>query len=307
MGETAVDDLLREGVLVDLYDTVRHSIRISSNSYSIKKLEPLYMGQHLRSGDVTDAGASVVAYADFCTARDTGQAAVAAEILEGIRDYNEYDCLSTLELRNWLLARAAERSITPGSFRDETGDTQPGNPKDRDANKYEAAPEETALFDYLAGLPEAERATPDALAIRIVAAGVGYHRREDKQHWWGHFDRLEKPTSQWDDARDLFIVDHAELLQDWAKPTPRSNPVRIVKLLGRSGDGAGLDPGKSYFRMYGPRCRRPCQRRNHQFSAAPAGATPKSLRWAKTGTSSQSSSPKAFARTPRSSPNCPWL
>ncbi|BCW39544.1 nuclease [Arthrobacter sp. StoSoilB3] len=252
VGETAVDDLLREGVLVDLYDTVRHSIRISSNSYSIKKLEPLYMGQHLRSGDVTDAGASVVAYADFCTARDTGQAAVAAEILEGIRDYNEYDCLSTLELRNWLLARAAERSITPGSFRDETGDAQPGNPKDRDANRYEAAPEETALFDYLAGLPEAERATPDALAIRIVAAGVGYHRREDKQHWWGHFDRLEKPISQWDDARDLFIVDDAELLQDWARPTPRSNPVRIVKLLGRSGDGAGLDPGKSYFRMYGP-------------------------------------------------------
>lgn len=249
MGETAVDDLLKQGVLVDLYDTVRHSIRVSSNSYSIKKLEPLYMGQHLRSGDVTDAGASVVAYADYCTARDSGKAALATGILESIRDYNEYDCLSTLELRNWLLARATERSIVPGSLSEEPDDRGNG---DKDAAGYEAAPEETALFEYLAQLSEDERSSLDARAIGIVAAGVGYHRREDKQHWWGHFDRLEKPTSQWDDARDIFVVDHAELLQDWTKPTPRSNPVRMVKLLGRSGDGAGLDPGKTYFRMYGP-------------------------------------------------------
>ncbi|MFE4198391.1 TM0106 family RecB-like putative nuclease [Paenarthrobacter sp. NPDC056912] len=245
VGESAVDDLLRQGVLVDLYDAVRHSIRVSENSYSLKKLEPLYMGQHLRSGDVTDAGASVVAYADYCTARDTDRSEDAAAILESIRDYNEYDCLSTLELRNWLLARAAERSIVPGGLVEDVP------PSEEPQQKYEAAPEEAALFEYLGGLSEEERSSSDSRAIGIVAAGVGYHRREDKQHWWGHFDRLEKPTSQWDDARDIFVVDHAEVLQDWAKPTPRSNPARIVKLLGRSGDGAGLDPGKTYFRMYG--------------------------------------------------------
>ncbi|MEV7605071.1 TM0106 family RecB-like putative nuclease [Paenarthrobacter sp. NPDC089322] len=249
VGETAVDDLLRQGVLVDLYDTVRHSIRVSENSYSIKKLEPLYMGRHLRSGDVTDAGASVVAYADYCTARDTGQAEQAAAILESIRDYNEYDCLSTLELRNWLLARAAERSIEPGS----PGAAEQDEDLPRDEpDKYEAAPEEQALFDYLASQPEDQKSSAESRAIGIVAAGVGYHRREDKQYWWGHFDRLEKPVSQWEDGRDIFVVEHAEVVQEWAKPTPRRNPVRTVKLVGRSGDGAGLEQGKKYFRMYAP-------------------------------------------------------
>lgn len=248
MGETAVDDLLRQGVLVDLYDTVRHSIRVSENSYSIKKLEPLYMGQHLRSGDVTDAGASVVAYADYCTARDTGNAGQAAAILESIRDYNEYDCVSTLELRNWLLARAAERSIVPGGLVD-SGDAADASQR-AEPPKYEAAPEESALLDYVAALPEEQRLSPDSRAIAMVAAGVGYHRREDKQYWWGHFDRLEKPVSQWEDGRDIFTVERAVVQQEWAKPTPRSNPVRIVKLLGRSGDGAGLEPGRTYFRMY---------------------------------------------------------
>ncbi|MGC7153018.1 TM0106 family RecB-like putative nuclease [Paenarthrobacter ureafaciens] len=253
LGESAVDDLLRQGVLVDLYDTVRHSIRVSENSYSIKKLEPLYMGRHLRSGEVTDAGASVVAYADYCTARDTGQVDQAAAILESIRDYNEYDCLSTLELRNWLLARGAERGIVPGAFDAAAGEAPAGEAQPAsDPEKYQAAPEEQALFDYLDGLPEDQRASADAKAIGIVAAGVGYHRREDKQYWWGHFDRLEKPTSQWDDARDLFIVKDGEVLQDWAKPSPRSNPARMLKLVGRSGDGAGLEVGKKYFRMYGP-------------------------------------------------------
>ena len=112
-GEDIVDEWLREGLLVDLYQTVRNSIRISENSYSIKKLEPLYMGTNLRSGEVKDAGASVIAYAQYCDASDNERPDEAATILAGISDYNEYDCLSTLELRNWLLGLAKERRLEP--------------------------------------------------------------------------------------------------------------------------------------------------------------------------------------------------
>ena len=208
VGEAAVDNLLREGVLVDLYDTVRHSIRISEDSYSIKKLEPLYMGKHLRSGDVTDAGASVVAYANYCTARDANREDEAATILAGISDYNEYDCLSTLELRNWLLGLAAERSIEPGL----PAASGPGLPAETEPDKYEAAPEETALLDYLAELPDEALRSDDNRAVAMVAAAVGFHRREDKQFWWGHFDRLDRPVSEWEDTRDCFIVEGGEVL-----------------------------------------------------------------------------------------------
>ncbi|GAA1117889.1 TM0106 family RecB-like putative nuclease [Arthrobacter flavus] len=239
VGEDAVDALLRDGVLVDLYETVRHSLRISENSYSIKKLEPLYMGENLRSGDVVDAGASVVAYADYCTARDAGDEALAAEILAGIRDYNEYDCLSTLRLRNWLLDRATERGISPAASRTQTP-TEVQDP----------SPEESRLLDYLENLPLTHTLTADEQAVAMVAAAVGYHRREDKQFWWEHFDRMDKAVEDWADTRNVFVVQRAEVLTDWEKPTPRSNPVRTLRLSGVAAEGSDFEPGKSLFRMY---------------------------------------------------------
>lgn len=106
IGQDAVEELLAEGVLVDLFDTVRNSLLVSERSYSIKTLEPLYMGNSLRTGDVADAGASVVAYARYCQARDAGRTGEADRILAGISGYNEYDCRSTRALRNWLLGLA---------------------------------------------------------------------------------------------------------------------------------------------------------------------------------------------------------
>ena len=111
--EAAVDELLSAGVLVDLYAVVRGAIRVSAPSYSIKKLEPLYMGDDLREGEVTDAAASIVEYHAYCQARDSGDAEGAAKLLDEIRDYNRYDCESTRRLRDWLLERAAEHGVTP--------------------------------------------------------------------------------------------------------------------------------------------------------------------------------------------------
>jgi uncharacterized protein len=275
-GEDTVDTWLRGGLLVDLYQTVRNSIRISENSYSIKKLEPLYMGSNLRSGDVKDAGASVVAYADYCEARDAGLADDAAAILAGISDYNEYDCLSTLELRDWLLRLAAERGIgaapeaQPGAFggggRGSTTESGTAGNLGPAGNLGRAAPDSSdgaalrrselairAFLDRAAefrtsgkefGSPEA-----DVQAVAMVEAAVSYHRRERKAFWWAHFDRCESGPDTHQQDRNVFLVEEARILDDWHKVGTRL-PERRVQLTGTVSAGSDLREGSKWFRMY---------------------------------------------------------
>ena len=92
--EVEVDNLLRDGVLVDLYKVVREGIRISEPSYSIKYVEHFYRPP--REGDVQNAGASIVFYERWRETRD-------AQLLQDIEDYNRDDVESTQQLRDWLL------------------------------------------------------------------------------------------------------------------------------------------------------------------------------------------------------------
>lgn len=255
-GEDIVDEWLRAGLLVDLYQTVRNSIRISENSYSIKKLEPLYMGTNLRSGDVKDAGASVVAYAHYCDARDDGRAEEAASILAGISDYNEYDCLSTLELRNWLLGLAKERGIKPAG--DGAGSAAISMAGDGLADaSLDAAPgaaDLDPLESALAGLADAAvgLSEDDRKAVSMLAAAVSYHRRERKAFWWAHFDRCENgPDTHHRQDRNVFLVEEAEVLEDWWKDGAKL-PERRVKLIGTVSPGSDLREGSTWFRMYEP-------------------------------------------------------
>ena len=92
VGEDEVDDLLRNGVLVDLYPLVRKSIRVGTENYSLKSLEPLYMGGQLRTGEVTTATDSITQYAKYCELRAAGRDDDAAVVLKEIEEYNRYDC-----------------------------------------------------------------------------------------------------------------------------------------------------------------------------------------------------------------------
>ena len=228
--EDVIDDWLREGLLVDLYTVLRRAIRVSQPSYSIKKLEPLYMGDALREGDVTDAAASIVEYHAYCQARDDGDEDLANDLLASIRDYNNYDCESTLRLRDWLLARAAEHGVAPEGALDEGA-------IDDSTRVAETAELEDALR---VGVPDDDR-TDDEQARAMLAAAVGYNRRENKPFWWAHFDRLAHEVVAWADERDVFVAEHCDLIGDWASPTSRSRPHRHVRMVGRW--GAGTSPG----------------------------------------------------------------
>jgi len=235
VGEEEVDDLLRAGVFVDLYSTVRQSIRVSQPSYSIKKLEPLYMGADLRDG-VTNAADSVAEYARACHARDSGDADTFADVLASIADYNHYDCRSTLRLRDWLRETAAAAGVTW------VGDLAvvPDEPV-----LSEPDPLELDLLELAGDIPRGER-TADQQAYSMLAAALGYHRREHKPFWWAHFARLREPLDDWSGTRDVFTVDSAVVTAGWGKEGKQRSLRRTVELTGEWGSGSSTDAGKVF-------------------------------------------------------------
>ncbi|MDR3664779.1 MAG: TM0106 family RecB-like putative nuclease [Mycobacterium sp.] len=242
IGEAEVDELLRSGVLVDLLPLVRKSIRVGTESYSIKYLEPLYMGGELRSGEVTKATDSITQYARHCELKAEGHDEEAASVLKEIEDYNRYDCVSTHRLRNWLLGLAFEAGIAPRGPAPITG----GNTEPEVADDGV----QRALTKF-AGDGIAQR-TAEQQAIAMVAAARGYHQREDKPFWWAHFDRINNPVDEWADSTDVFVATETpEVVVDWNTPPRARKPQRQVRLRGELAAGS-ITPGTEVFALYDP-------------------------------------------------------
>jgi uncharacterized protein len=237
VGEDEVDDLLRSGVLVDLFPLVRKTIRVGTESYSLKALEPLYMGSELRTGDVTTATDSITMYARYCELRADGRADEAANVLKQIEDYNRYDCRSTHKLRDWLIKIAIESSVPPLGPQPVT-----------QGSAIEDTDELARTLAEFAGDSVDER-TADQTAVALFAAARGYHRREDKPFWWAHFDRLNNPVDEWGDSSDVFLAETATVVADWHVPPRARKPQRHVTLTGTLAAG---DLARNVFALYEP-------------------------------------------------------
>ena len=178
--ENEVDRLLRGGVLVDLLRAVRQSLRASVESYSIKRIEPLYGFQ--REVDLRDAGSSIVAFEEWLQLGEGERPA--ATHLDRIERYNHDDVVSNARLRDWLETLRTELA-------GETGQAVP-RPGDRIAKLptelTDALARVEALVDALGNVPavEADR-TPEQHARWLLAQLLGWHRREDKSTWWEFF------------------------------------------------------------------------------------------------------------------------
>ena len=237
VGEDEVDDLLRNGVLVDLYPMVRKSIRVGTANYSLKSLEPLYMGSELRDGEVTTATDSITMYAKYCELRAEGRDDEAANVLKEIEDYNRYDCRSTRKLRDWLLGRAFESGVPPL-----------GPQPVRDNGQVEVDDDVARTLAGFAG-DDIDARTPEQRAVAMIAAARGYHRREDKPFWWGHFDRLNSPVDEWSDTPGVFLADQATVDADWHIPQGARKPQRWVRLTGSMAAG---ELSNDMFALYDP-------------------------------------------------------
>ncbi len=172
--EEELDELLRGEVFVDLYKVVSQGLRHSHARYGLKQVETFYFTRtvDLRAGDD-----SIILYENWLESHDTA-------ILDEISDYNEEDCLSTLELRDWLLARRPEGAPPP----------EPKEMRDLPDGAVETEELRAALA---AGLPDDPLKVAEADRPRwLLAQLLLYHRREAKPVWWQFFDRIGRPSEE---------------------------------------------------------------------------------------------------------------
>lgn len=210
IGEAFLDRLLRERRFVDLYAVVRGGLICSEVNYSIKSMEAFY--DRKRDGEVKTAGGSVVAYERW---RETGD----QQILDEIEDYNRIDCISTEELRDWLV-RVRPEGPWP-------------RPAEDAGDKEEAEDADTAeLRGTLAasGLPEERRQM-------IFNLGL-FHKREAKPGQWAVFDSAAKDEDDLIDDLDalagLEAVGPAEPVKKSLARTYRFPPQETKLRGGRS-------------------------------------------------------------------------
>ena len=178
--EEEIDQMLRAKLFVDLYQVVRHGLRASVESYSIKRLEPFYAFE--RGMPLDNAN---VALANLQANLELGDVpSISEEAKTAVRAYNEDDCRSALTLRDWLESQRT-KLIADGV---DVPRLQPGD----------GAPNEkitdwliriNALIERLTADVPADPAERNAeqQARWIIANIVDWHRREEKAVWWEYF------------------------------------------------------------------------------------------------------------------------
>jgi len=198
--EAEVDQLLREGVLVDLLPVVRHGLRASVEGYTLKELESLH--GYVRKTPLREAARAMQQLGWWLETGD--EARPIAELKACVERYNEDDCRSTAELRGFLerlRVELAERRGAPLS--------RPERPL---ANAPEALNERQRITRALALQLSADAGHPQARARQLLADLLDFHWREAKSGWWEHYRAVELAPA--DRLEDRACLADLELVQE---------------------------------------------------------------------------------------------
>ena len=255
--EAIIDKWLRSGLLVDLLPVVTGSIVLGEDSYSIKKVEKLYMDH--RDADVKTAGDSVVAYRNWSDSgepKNPGMLPKGSPQLKTIEDYNREDCESTQLLHEWLLNLKKNKGLPE----------QPLEPLLQEENIEIINPLEDLSHILLDELPEkyktlnSSNLNDDSIQINqngkrgmtwraqlLLAHLLPFHHREAKVLWWTYFDRKEIASSDSDELlEDSEVIEGAVWQKSESRKSVRTgadfhsfkfNPAQDLKLY-NSEDGA---------------------------------------------------------------------
>lgn len=178
--EEEIDKMLRAGLFVDLYSVVRHAIRASVESYSIKRLEVFYAYE--RETSLAEANMAL-ARVQACMELNN-LAGLTDELKAQVTSYNRDDCVSTLKLRDWLEEIRAELVAK--------GQVVP-RPEQEDGTASEDVSEWLQRVNALIAklthdvpVDVVER-TEEQQARWVLANLLDWHRREQKAVWWEYF------------------------------------------------------------------------------------------------------------------------
>ena len=171
--EEEIDRLLRAGMFVDLYQVVRHGIRASVESYSIKHLEPFYGFK--RDTHLPDANVALANLQANLELEDVPS--ITEAIKSVVQAYNKDDCISAAGLRDWL-ETLRDQLMADGVDvpRPEPGDGSPNESITEWLIKINSLIERLTV-DIPADPDERDE---EQQARWILANIIDWHRREDK-------------------------------------------------------------------------------------------------------------------------------
>ncbi len=179
--EDEVDRLLRGGVLVDLHRAVRQGLRASVESYSIKRIEPLY--GFTREIDLREAGSSIAVFAEWLELGHGERPS--ADHLRRIEAYNRDDVESNRRLRDWLEERRTELAHVTGLSVPRPA-YRGSEPSDEQTEAQRRVADLAARLSDGVPADPADR-TAEQQSRWLLAQLLSWHRREDKSTWWEFF------------------------------------------------------------------------------------------------------------------------
>ena len=182
--ENELDRMLRSKLFVDLYGVVRHSVRASVESYSIKKLEPLYGFK--RETLLSEANLSLFRVQTRLELDDLES--LGEDDRSVVQGYNQDDCTSTWRLRDWLEGLRSQL-VAQGQVINRPSLTA-GEPSEAISAWQQKI---GAVAARLAGdVPaDVKQRTPEQHARWLLANLLDWHRREEKTVWWDYFRLAE--------------------------------------------------------------------------------------------------------------------
>jgi uncharacterized protein len=206
--ETELDTILRGELFVDLHTIVKHALRASVESYSIKELEQFY--GFAREQDMRAATLSRRAIEWAIEMKETLDGTELEDHRAAVERYNREDCVSAEKLRDWLerlrVEQAAHGAVLP----------RPELKSGAASETIEATNEETqrAMRRLLEGVPaDVEERDAEEHARWLMAHLLEWHRREEKASWWEYFRLRELPLDEYAQERaalaGLELVEHA--------------------------------------------------------------------------------------------------